>query len=93
LGFSLIKYLIFDSWYRELCMKQSKNDINNEESSWKPGPQLISTKIRIVPKLLRLTWLGYPLHYDEKHGWGYLVPGLKVNKDEEDEETNEFPYE
>jgi DNA polymerase gamma 1 len=73
-------------------MKQSKIDNNDDESSWKPGPQLISTKMRIVPKLLRLTWLGYPLHYDEKHGWGYLVPGLEVNQEEE-EETSDFPYE
>jgi DNA polymerase gamma 1 len=73
-------------------MKPSKDDNNNnDESAWKPGPQLISTKMRIVPKLLRLTWLGYPLHYDEKYGWGYLVPGLEINEEEED--TNDFPYE
>ena len=30
---------------------------------------------RITPKLLHLTWDGYPLHYDVTHGWGYLVPG------------------
>ncbi|CAF2952900.1 unnamed protein product [Rotaria sp. Silwood2] len=84
----------YPSWYRDLCMKQPKDNINDEESSWKPGPQLISTKMRIVPKLLRLTWLGYPLHYNEKHGWGYLVPGLEINEEEEEEEEeeNDFPY-
>ena len=30
---------------------------------------------RITPKLLHLTWDGFPLHYDATHGWGYLVPG------------------
>jgi hypothetical protein len=70
-------------------MKQPKNDDDAEDSPWKPGPHLISTKMRVVPKLLRLTWLGYPLHYDEKHGWGYLVPGLDVD----DEEKTDFPYE
>jgi DNA polymerase gamma 1 len=74
-------------------MKQSKDDVNDEESSWKPGPHLISTKMRIVPKLLRLTWLGYPLHYDDEHGWGYLVPGLQIEQEEKEEAQNDFPYE
>ncbi len=90
LDFSLIKHCIVYSWYRELCMKPSKDNNNDEEVSWKPGPQLISTKMRIVPKLLRLTWLGYPLHYDDKYGWGYLVPGLDVDKEER--EMSDFPY-
>ncbi|CAF3501411.1 unnamed protein product [Adineta steineri] len=80
----------YPSWYRDLCMKQPKNDDNEEESTWKPGPQLISTKMRVVPKLLRLTWLGYPVHYDDKHGWGYLVPGLEID---EAEKSSDFPYE
>ncbi|CAF0847266.1 unnamed protein product [Adineta ricciae] len=80
----------YPSWYRDLCMKLPKNDASEEEqSAWKPGPQLISTKMRVVPKLLRLTWLGYPLHYDENHGWGYLVPDM----DTEEERTADFPYE
>jgi DNA polymerase gamma 1 len=24
---------------------------------------------------LRLTWDGYPVHFDEALGWGYLIPG------------------
>jgi len=39
------------------------------------GPSKISTLKRITPKLLRLTWDGFPLHYSNTHGWGYLVPG------------------
>lgn len=76
------------SWYRDLCVKPPK--VQEEESTWKPGPQLISTKMRVVPKLLRLTWLGYPLHHDEEHGWGYLVPGLET--DPEEFEASDFPY-
>lgn len=34
----------------------------------------ISTSKRFVPKVLRLTWKGYPIHYDKEHKWGYLVP-------------------
>ena len=85
----------YPSWYRDLCLKEPKKKTNNDDendenetNSWRPGPQLISTKMRVVPKLLRLTWLGYPLHYDEKHGWGYLVPGLET-----DEKSTDFPYE
>ena len=79
------------SWYRDLCMKPSKNDLDEDASPWKPGPHLISTKMRVVPKLLRLTWLGYPVHYDDKHGWGYLVPGLETDHEEE-RDAADFPY-
>nr|XP_054756304.1 DNA polymerase subunit gamma-1-like [Lytechinus pictus] len=60
-------------WFRELCPKKSHAD-------WSPGPSLISSQTRITPKLLRLTWDGYPLHYTSKHGWGYLVPGRPESK-------------
>ncbi|KAM4677002.1 DNA polymerase subunit gamma-1 [Discoglossus pictus] len=59
-------------WYRKLCPKL-------EDPHWVPGPNLISLQMRLTPKLMRLTWDGYPLHYSEKHGWGYLVPGRKDN--------------
>ncbi|XP_056137418.1 DNA polymerase subunit gamma-1 [Lampris incognitus] len=60
-------------WYRKLCEKMS------EEDSWSPGASLISLQMRVTPKLMGLTWDGFPLHYTEKHGWGYLVPGRKGN--------------
>lgn len=28
---------------------------------------------------MALTWDGFPLHYSERHGWGYLVPGRRDN--------------
>ena len=40
-----------------------------------PGLAELTTSKRVVPKLLRLTWDGYPLHYDRRFGWGYVVPG------------------
>lgn len=64
---SWIKSLNVYSWYRELCPRTSDPD-------WKPGPSLVSTSRRITPKLLRMTYKGYPLHYDDKYGWGYLIP-------------------
>jgi DNA polymerase gamma 1 len=34
----------------------------------------VSTAKRVVPKVLRLTWNGFPLHHDKVEKWGYLVP-------------------
>lgn len=35
--------------------------------------------MRVTPKLMALTWDGFPLHYSDTHGWGYLVPGRRDN--------------
>ncbi|CAD5121345.1 DgyrCDS9868 [Dimorphilus gyrociliatus] len=59
----------YPEWYRELCPKHYEVSI---QKPW--GPSNISTLRRITPKLLRLTWDGFPLHYSSSHGWGYLVP-------------------
>ncbi|NWI71039.1 DPOG1 polymerase, partial [Todus mexicanus] len=59
-------------WYRKLCPRL-------EDEGWVPGPSLISLQMRVTPKLMRLAWDGFPLHYSEKHGWGYLVPGRQDN--------------
>ncbi|KAL3266716.1 hypothetical protein HHI36_010877 [Cryptolaemus montrouzieri] len=58
----------YPNWYRKLCTKPDSN------SEWIPGPQLISTAMQITPKLLHLTWEGYPLHFLKSKGWGFLVP-------------------
>ncbi|XP_062998741.1 DNA polymerase subunit gamma-1 isoform X2 [Elgaria multicarinata webbii] len=63
-------------WYRRLCQRL-------DDASWVPGPSLISLQMRVTPKLMRLTWDGFPLHYSEKYGWGYLVPGRKDNLPED----------
>ncbi|XP_061077488.1 DNA polymerase subunit gamma-1 [Conger conger] len=65
------------AWYRKLCLKMS-------EEAWSPGPGLISLQMRVTPKLMGLSWDGFPLHYTEQHGWGYLVPGRRDNLQEEE---------
>ncbi|NXK73819.1 DPOG1 polymerase, partial [Amazona guildingii] len=59
-------------WYRKLCPRLG-------EPGWVPGPSLISLQMRVTPKLMRLVWDGFPLHYSDKRGWGYLVPGRRDN--------------
>lgn len=74
-------------WYRKLCLRMS------EEEDWSPGAILISLQMRVTPKLMGLTWDGFPLHYTEKHGWGYLVPGRRDNLETtEDTEGPICPY-
>ena len=46
----------------------------------------VTTKRQVVPKLLKLTWDGFPLHYHRAHGWGYLVPWVEDIKEEEEGE-------
>ncbi|XP_030433904.1 DNA polymerase subunit gamma-1 isoform X1 [Gopherus evgoodei] len=69
-------------WYRKLCLRLNDPD-------WVPGPSLISLQMRVTPKLMRLTWDGFPVHYSEKHGWGYLVPGRKDNLPKDISEAEE----
>lgn len=59
----------YPTWFRSLCPRPCEH--SDEYGS---GPSLISTQMQVTPKLLRLTWEGYPMHYSEVHGWGYLVP-------------------
>nr|XP_058150655.1 DNA polymerase subunit gamma-1 isoform X3 [Dasypus novemcinctus] len=59
-------------WYRKLCPRF-------DDPAWTPGPSLLSLQMRVTPKLMALTWDGFPLHYSEQHGWGYLVPGRQDN--------------
>ncbi|PIK41139.1 putative DNA polymerase subunit gamma-1-like [Apostichopus japonicus] len=68
----------YPAWYRDLCPRQSLPEFRN-------SPSLISSQTRVTPKLLRMTWEGYPLHFIAKHGWGFLVPkdGDWVNNEHE----------
>lgn len=59
-------------WYRKLCPRL-------DDPAWTPGPSLLSLQMRVTPKLMALTWDGFPLHYSDAHGWGYLVPGRRDN--------------
>uniref|UniRef100_H2YW40 DNA polymerase subunit gamma-1 n=1 Tax=Ciona savignyi TaxID=51511 RepID=H2YW40_CIOSA len=58
-------------WFSELCVQEGKDD-------WKPGATLVSTLTRTTPKLLRMMWMGCPLHYVKDYGWGYLWPSHKT---------------
>ena len=50
----------YPTWYRKLCTKVDY------------GPTNIGTGMQITPKLLKLSWEGYPLHFIRGHGWGFL---------------------
>ncbi|XP_030376769.1 DNA polymerase subunit gamma-1, mitochondrial isoform X2 [Scaptodrosophila lebanonensis] len=70
----------YPQWYRKLCRKppsgykSARSDDEDNEAAWAPGATEISTGMQIAPKLLSLSWEGYPLHYTREHGWGFLVP-------------------
>lgn len=57
----------YPEWYRKLCLKPS-------DPEWQPGATNISTSMQIAPKLLRLCWEGFPLHFIRGQGWGFLMP-------------------
>ncbi|CAL4099087.1 unnamed protein product, partial [Meganyctiphanes norvegica] len=57
----------YPNWYRKLCARTGQREGT-------PEPENMSTSLQIVPRLLNLTWDGYPLHYVREHGWGYLKP-------------------
>lgn len=56
----------YPAWYRSLCDRDQDGLV---------GPIGITTAAQVVPKLLKLTWDGYPLYHCRELGWGYLVPG------------------
>lgn len=62
----------YPAWYRDLCSKRNVD-------GWRPGPMSIGTGMKVCPKLLSLTWEGYPLHHIREHGWGFLVPFKNSN--------------
>lgn len=62
------------------------------EDEWSPGPTNIGTGMQIAPKLLRLCWEGYPLHFIRGQGWGFLVPH-KFTREYDDIEGGMIPLE
>ncbi|XP_050738206.1 DNA polymerase subunit gamma-1-like isoform X1 [Eriocheir sinensis] len=64
----------YPNWYRKLCARTG-------EREGTPEPENMSTSLQIVPKILRLTWNGFPLHHERKFGWGYLKPVYPSFKD------------
>ena len=55
-------------WFRELCDKTATDE------NGQPVPGKVSLRLRVVPKLMRLTWNGWPLYHTVEHGWGWLEP-------------------
>jgi DNA polymerase gamma 1 len=47
------------AWYRKV-----KKNLRETE---------ITSRARVVPYLLKMSWFGYPLLHSKDHGWGYLV--------------------
>nr|KAG5714277.1 hypothetical protein BaRGS_018494 [Batillaria attramentaria] len=76
----------YPAWYRDLCPRPKDED-------WYPGPSNISTQCRVTPKLMRLTWDGFPLHFDTTYGWGYLVPTQQTQTELEKELEKQDPEE
>jgi hypothetical protein len=54
------------------------------EKNWLPVPSEVSTKLRIMPNLLRLTWNDRPMAFEANNGWGYYLT------DEEYKQTEEY---
>ncbi|XP_041969619.1 DNA polymerase subunit gamma-1, mitochondrial isoform X2 [Aricia agestis] len=69
----------YPAWYRKLCTKPDGS------ADWSPGANNVTTSMQITPKLLRLTWEGYPLHHIKGEGWGFLVPFSRTQEEVEDE--------
>lgn len=81
----------YPAWYRDFCDRPfggSKLHDDTRLQLWEPGPFKISTQVRATPKLLKLLWRGYPLHFDSTHKWGFLVP----RSDSAYQDHGDFPY-
>ncbi len=55
-------------------------DPGHGSENWQPGPCQITTKLRVTPSLLRLTWHGHPLYYHEEKGWSYIINHTEIEK-------------
>ena len=71
----------YPGWYNDLCSKSKLNTFVE--------PEDLSAGKKIVPKLLRLTWMGYPLHRHETEKWGYFKLDGEINDADEAFEDNE----
>ncbi len=50
------------------------------EKSWLPVPSEVTTKLRIMPNLLRLTWNNRPMQFEADKGWGYYITAEEHQK-------------
>ncbi|KAJ2931197.1 hypothetical protein H1R20_g5903, partial [Candolleomyces eurysporus] len=49
-------------------------DATKPKKDMPPGSLDITVRTRIAPLLLRLSWMGWPLHHSREHGWIFRVP-------------------
>ena len=55
----------YPKWYMELCEKPWTPE-------WDDCLRNLTPSKRVTPMLLRMTWMGMPLHYHDLHKWGYI---------------------
>ncbi|KAK6318069.1 hypothetical protein J4Q44_G00113600 [Coregonus suidteri] len=63
---------------KEMHAIQSLTRINNPPCPSREALERLK-ETWVTPKMMGLTWDGFPLHCTEQHGWGYLVPGRRDN--------------
>jgi DNA polymerase gamma 1 len=64
---SKLPQVLWPKWYWDLA--RPKKDLP-------PGTIDVTSRTRIAPLLLRLSWQGWPLYHSREHGWTYRVsPG------------------
>jgi hypothetical protein len=52
------------------------SDVCERDDNGCSDPTELGLSKSVVPKLLRLSWMGYPLYRHKAEKWGYLVPKL-----------------
>ena len=67
-GFRILKEIFESGWFSDVCER------DRDGHSY---PTELGLSKAVVPKLLRLSWMGYPLHRHKDEKWGYLVPFRK----------------
>lgn len=73
----------YPKWYDALCQPY--------QSHLSPTPQELGTGKAIVPKLLRLMWMGYPLYKHKTEKWGYLSAAAAADPNDHDDISGRFP--
>lgn len=61
----------YPKWYEELCARPESEDWTDRICDLTPAK-------KIAPLLLRMSWMGMPLHYHEKLKWGYICLGEQL---------------
>lgn len=67
----------YPQWFVELCENTkliNKIDSIDFNDLFNFDQFTITTRLRSIPKLLKLMWNEFPLYFDQTYGWGYLVP-------------------